>query len=71
MWAYDNFKLKLFGAVFTGSREDQDQAKLIGGVVAGLVLVGITVGLICWLCSKKSRYCPQCSDSQGRVKVIL
>ncbi|XP_063343949.1 CD166 antigen homolog A isoform X2 [Pelmatolapia mariae] len=38
-----------------GSPEDQDQAKLIGGVVAGLVLVGITVGLICWLCSKKSR----------------
>lgn len=38
-----------------GSREDRDQAKLIGGVVAGLVLVGITVGLICWLCSKKSR----------------
>lgn len=38
-----------------GSPDDQDQAKLIGGGVAGLVLVGITVGLICWLCSKKSR----------------
>ncbi|CAI5644269.1 CD166 antigen homolog [Oreochromis niloticus] len=38
-----------------GSPEDQDQAKLIGGGLAGLVLVGITVGLICWLCIKKSR----------------
>uniref|UniRef100_A0A3Q4GED7 CD166 antigen homolog n=1 Tax=Neolamprologus brichardi TaxID=32507 RepID=A0A3Q4GED7_NEOBR len=42
-------------SVSSGSREDQDQAKLIGGVVAGLVLVGIIVGLICWLGSKKSR----------------
>lgn len=43
--------------VFSGSLEDSDdQAKLIVGVVAGLLIAAAVVGLIYWLYMKNSRY---------------
>lgn len=42
--------------VFPGSPEDSgDQAKLIVGVVAGLLIAAAVVGLIYWLYMKNSR----------------
>lgn len=41
----------------SGSQEEsQDQAKLIVGVVAGLLIAAAVVGLIYWLYMKNSRY---------------
>lgn len=40
-----------------GSQEDsEDQAKLIVGIVAGLLIAAAMVGLIYWLYMKNSRY---------------
>lgn len=43
--------------LFSDSQEDsEDQAKLIVGVVAGLLIAAAVVGLIYWLYMKNSRY---------------
>nr|XP_006003677.1 PREDICTED: CD166 antigen [Latimeria chalumnae] len=62
-----NINKRLTGFVSDGEEKVNDQAKVIVGVVVGLLLAAVIAGLIYWLYTKKSKKSPKAADTEHAI----